>query len=381
MPEGLPQLNKRKRARVCHISTVHPTKDIRIFEKECCSLEQAGYEVHLITTHQRDEEIRGVKILSLPLPKNRFFRAFKNGLLAYRRALKCRSDLYHFHDPELIPVGFLLSLRKKRVVYDIHEDVPQSIHNKEWIPRYLRSCLSRIVKKLEDGCARRMDYLIAATPAIRNRFSGLASRAVDINNFPMLTEFAGLDSGWERKERAVCYIGSLDRFRGMVEMTMAIGLTDGKLLLAGTISPENQRDLISHLPGWTHVEDLGQLDRRGVTRTLGRSMAGLVLYQPHPNHVHAQPNKMFEYMAAGIPVIASDFPLWREIIAQNKCGICCDPLNPVEIAGAIRWVFDHPEEAWKMGECGRKAVAEKYNWEAERQKLFAVYEQLLGEGA
>ncbi len=374
-------MKKGERVRVCHISTVHPVKDIRIFEKECCSLEEAGYEVHLITSYPRDEELRGIKILSLPPSRNRFFRAIKNGYLAYRKALKCRSDVYHFHDPELLPVGFLLSLRKKKVVYDIHEDVPLTIYYKEWIPRFLRSSLSRIVKMVENCCAGRMDYMIAATPAIRNRFSGLACRAIDVNNFPMLKEFAGLDSGWERKERAVCYIGSLDRFRGMVEMTLAVGQTDGKLLLAGTISPESQRNLVTSLAGWKQVEDLGQVDRRGVTRILRRSMAGLVLYHPHPNHVYAQPNKMFEYMAGGIPVIASDFPLWRDIIVQNGCGLCCDPLDPAEIAGAMQWIFEHPEEAREMGERGRKAVAEKYNWEAERRKLYAVYEELLREGA
>jgi glycosyltransferase involved in cell wall biosynthesis len=117
--------------------------------------------------------------------------------------------------------------------------------------------------------------------------------------------------------------------------------------------------------------------REGVREVLGRSVAGLVTFHPLPNHIDAQPNKMFEYMSAGIPVIASDFPLWREIIAGNQCGLCVDPNNPTAIAAAIQYLVLHPHEARRMGENGRKAVLDRYNWSAEEQKLFRLYEDIL----
>ena len=92
-----------------------------------------------------------------------------------------------------------------------------------------------------------------------------------------------------------------------------------------------------------------------------------------PNHVNALPNKMFEYMSAGLPVIASNFPLWKEIVEGNKCGLTVNPLSPKEIAEAIRYLLAHPEEARKMGENGRKAVLEKYNWDNESRKLMVFY--------
>jgi glycosyltransferase involved in cell wall biosynthesis len=125
------------------------------------------------------------------------------------------------------------------------------------------------------------------------------------------------------------------------------------------------------------VSAIGQVNRAEVRNVLGRSVAGLVTFHALPNHVDAQPNKMFEYMSAGIPVIASNFALWRDIIEGNQCGICVDPMNPEAIAAAIDYLIEHPEDAKKMGENGRKAVLEKYNWLMEEKKLINLYKELL----
>jgi glycosyltransferase involved in cell wall biosynthesis len=86
---------------------------------------------------------------------------------------------------------------------------------------------------------------------------------------------------------------------------------------------------------------------------------------------------MFEYMSAGLPVIASNFPLWKEIVEGNKCGICVDPMDPKAIASAIQWMIDHPEEAEEMGKNGRRAVETKYNWANESKKLVGLYQRLI----
>ena len=135
------------------------------------------------------------------------------------------------------------------------------------------------------------------------------------------------------------------------------------------------------LPGWQRVNALGFLDRAGVRDVLGRSMAGLVTLHPVINYIDALPVKMFEYMSAGIPVIASDFPLWREIIAGNDCGLLVDPLNPAAIAEAIDTLVSNPTMAQRMGENGRRAVEERYNWGIEEQKLMAFYERILAKPA
>ena len=144
----------------------------------------------------------------------------------------------------------------------------------------------------------------------------------------------------------VCYVGGIGKIRGIVEITQAMELvkSEARLQLAGQFGERDSEKSLRVLPGWQRIDALGFVNRSGVRDVLARSMAGLVTFLPLPNHIDAQPNKMFEYMSAGIPVIASDFPLWREIIANNDCGLLVDPLNPSQIAEAIDYLLYHPKE-------------------------------------
>ena len=152
-----------------------------------------------------------------------------------------------------------------------------------------------------------------------------------------------------------------------------------RLELAGPFFEANVSEEVRDYPGWSRVDELGFVDRAGVRDILGRSVAGLVTFHPVPNHVDAQPNKMFEYMSAGVPVIASDFELWKEIVLGNNCGLCVDPLSPRDLAKAIDYLVTHPAEAESMGDNGRRAVMERYNWSVEERKLLSIYEDLLAE--
>ena len=134
--------------------------------------------------------------------------------------------------------------------------------------------------------------------------------------------------------------------------------------------------MMGTMSGWRQVEALGFVDREGVRAMVARSMAGLVVLHPTINYIDALPVKMFEYMSAGIPVIASNFPPWKEIIEGAKCGLCVDPLDPGEIAGAIQFIVEHPEEAEQMGKNGRRAVERRYNWEMGEKKLLEFYSGL-----
>ncbi len=362
--------------KVVHLTTVHPC-DVRILNRECRTLADAGHDVTLIARHDKDETVDGVRIIALPKPKGRLHRMTVLVFKAFWLAMKERADIYHFHDPELLPAGLLLRLAGKKTIYDIHEDVPRDILTKKWIPPALRGAVSRLAEIMENIFSRFMNYNIAATPHISGRFSRQGCRAIDVNNYPILDEMSLPEAPAAEKERAVCYTGGICDFLGIFQMVEAIGKTDAVLLLAGSFVSLNERERASNMPGWKNVRELGYISRPEVIRTLKASMCGLVLY--HPVCSVSQPNKMFEYMSAGIPVIASDFPLWKEIIEGNGCGICVDPFDAGAIADAIRRMVDNPDEARRMGKNGRKAVEEKYNWEIEGKKLLSIYEGLRGD--
>ena len=362
--------------KACILTSVHPPFDTRIFHKEAKSLAKAGYDVTLIAQHDKDEIVDGIRIVPLPSPKNRFERMTRTIWLVYRKALKVNANVYHFHDPELIPVGLLLKFHGKRVIYDVHEDVPRQNLSKPYIPIVLRKPISAMIGALEAFSARRFDGVVTATPFINRRFLELGANAVNVNNYPLASELYAAENQWESKEKVVCYIGGIALIRGAFEMVDAIGKTKYRLLLAGDFEPDLE-DKLNQMSGWRQVGALGFVDRDGVRTTMARSMAGLVLFHPEPNHIDAQPNKMFEYMSAGIPVIASNFSLWKEIIEGAECGICIDPLNLEEIAEAIQFIIEHPAEAEQMGKSGRRAVEEKYNWQNEERKLLNLYQEFI----
>ncbi|NEP01157.1 MAG: glycosyltransferase family 4 protein [Symploca sp. SIO2E9] len=362
---------------ICHLTSVHSPQDIRIFHKECRILLHAGYQVSLVVPYVKDEKVDGIKFLAVCQPHNRWERMTRTLFQIYRKSLVEEATIYHFHDPELILIGLLLKARGKKVIYDVHEDVPRQILSKAYIPKSLRHITAWIVEMIENFAVKHFDGVVTATPFIRDRFLKLGCHAVDVNNYPILSELNLSNVDFSQKERAVCYVGGISDIRGIFEMIEAIGKTDAKLLLAGKFANRDQRNQALAMPGWTNVQELGQLNRDEVAQTLARSLAGLVVLHPIINYIDALPVKMFEYMAAGIPVIASNFPLWRDIVEGNQCGICVDSLAPKAIAEAIEWIVDHPKEAKSMGENGRKAVEEKYNWETEAKKLCSLYSELL----
>ena len=362
--------------KVCILTSVHSPFDIRIFHKEAKSLRRAGYEITLVAPHDKDEIVDGINVLSVPKPSNRIERMTKSIAIIYLKAVKIDADIYHFHDPELIPVGLILKGLRKIVIYDVHEDAPKQNLSKPYLPVTLRKPISSIIAFIENFSARRFSGVAAATPFINRRFLDIGANSVNVSNFPILSEFNPSMNQWEEKEKAVCYVGVIARIRGAFEMVEAIEKTDCRLILAGNLEPGIKQKLM-RMPGWSQAEPLGYVNRAGVRAVYARSMAGLVLLSPIINYKDALPVKMFEYMSAGIPVIASNFPLWKEIVEGAECGVCVDPQNTNEIAQAIKSIFKNSGEAKRMGENGRRAVEETFNWELEEIKLLRLYSDLL----
>jgi hypothetical protein len=366
------------------LTTVHSRGDTRIRVKEAASLKRAlDEDIALYVQDGKGEGECGktrVRVVDTGAPsQGRLRRMLLGGMGMYRAVRWARPRIAHFHDPELIPVGILLKLNGARVVYDIHEDVPRQILSKHWIPAWLRRPVSWAAAGVEWVAARAFDGIVAATPTIARRFP--AHKTVTVQNFPILDELVTPESvPYAQRPHHFAYVGGITPIRGSREMVRAIArLADdsARLQLAGGFSPAGHGHELAAEAGWARVDFHGWAGRPEVARLLGSVRAGLVLFLPLPNHVDAQPNKMFEYMAAGLPVIASDFPLWREIVDGAACGLLVDPDRPEAIAEAMQWILDHPDEAEAMGQRGRKAVEERYNWENEAEKLVRFYRELL----
>ena len=237
------------------------------------------------------------------------------------------------------------------------------------------------MENLEQVAGRFFDAIVPATPEIAKRFP--AEKTVVVQNFPILKELIVPDLvPYAHRPPHFAYVGAITRARGPVEMVEAINQVssdEAGLRFAGAFSPQNLQSEIKALPGWEKIDFLGWVDRKQVANLLGSVRAGLVVLHPTKRYPDAYPVKMFEYMAAGLPVIASDFLLWREIVDGVGCGLLVDPLNPDAIAKAMQWILDHPAEAEAMGRRGRQAVEEKYNWEWEAKKLIGLYKELMKE--
>ena len=366
------------RKKIIHLSSVHRDQVVRIFLKECRSLAKLfpEYEVHLILTgvQERIEDL--VQIHTVPkVEGSRLKRMWTSVNHVYRKALELNGDVYHLHDPELMRIALRLKRKGKKVIYDAHEDLPRQILGKSYVP--MRKVVSWVMERVEDFVCSRLSGIVTATPHIANRFRRIHSNTIDINNFPLETEIEFISSKEMKKENSVCFIGGISPIRGTQELVDAMALTDCHLELAGEISVDFKNQLVKS-KGWTNVRELGFIDRKTSMELKQKSIAGVVTFLPYPNHVNAQPNKIFEYMAAGLPVIGSNFQMWRELLVENNCGICVDPLNPKEISDAITYLKNHPDEAKLMGENGKKLVHEKYNWNVEELKLASFYRTILG---
>lgn len=366
--------------RVAHLTSVHPRYDSRIFWKQCRSLAAAGHDVSLVVADGLPDEVcDGVKIAGVRKLPSRWKRMLVTPRRVLAKVLELDADIYHLHDPELLTVALALKRAGKRVVFDSHEDVPRQILSKHYLWKPIRSSVSWLAAAYERFVCSRLDAVVAATPTIREKFLRINPRTIDVNNYPLLGEFDAFSATDDSpKDAAVCYVGGISAVRGIKELVRALALTSGsmKLLLAGSFIESEVSAEVRTMEGWRRVEELGWLGRDGVGEVMQRSLAGIVTLHPTLTYMDALPVKMFEYMSAGLPVIASDFPLWRRILDDAKCGICVDPMDPKAIAGAIDWIAAHPEEARRMGENGQRAVRERYNWHEEGRKLIGLYRSL-----
>ena len=372
-------------ATIIHLTTAHPRFDARIFVKEVRTLASSlPHKVVLMIADGKgneDDKKSKVSVHDLGvLAGGRLGRLFIGSWRSFCEIMKQKPAVVHFHDPELMLLAMLLKIIGCKVIYDVHEDLPRQILSKDWIPETFRKPIAQFMSGMEWLAARTFNAIVPATPKIAARFP--ANKTITIQNFPIITEMLhSAPIPYMERPRSFAYPGYITKSRGIFEVIQALNMFNDinglRLDLAGEFIPLDLEHEMQRLPGWKLVKYHGWISREQLALLLGSVRAGLVLHHPIPNEIDAQPIKLYEYMAAGLPIIASNFPLLKQIIEDAGCGLLVDPMDPNAIAAAMRWILDHPAEAEAMGQRGLQAVLCKYNWDAEAVKLIDLYKKLL----
>lgn len=369
---------------IVHFTTVHPRDDSRIRDKELSALHAAfGVTVAMyVQDGQANETDRraGFSIMNTGPRQSRIKRMTVGGWRMFQAVRRAKPLVAHFHDPELIPWALLLRFWGIKVVYDVHEDYPRQVIHNGRIPKWLRHALSPLIAITEGFSSMFFDGIVVVTDDIATRFP--KHKTVLVRNFPIFDELQP-PSKRPMNDRPfeMTYIGTITQNRNifrMIEAVASLRNSEARLRLAGKFSLEEDLKTAESMSAWARVKFDGWQSREGITQMLADSRAGLVLLKPVPHEMVTLPIKLFEYMAAGIPVISSDFPLWRDIVDGAQCGICVDPMDTAAITGAMQWILDNPAEAEAMGARGRRAVKEVYSWESEQAHLVDFYSRRLG---
>src|SRR5262245_15549455 len=294
--------------------------DTRIYFKQARSLAAAGHEVILVARAGGD--IGDLRYVPIPVPESRRGR-FGAGMRVFLEALRLRCDAYHIHDPELLPFGVLLRMcTRARLIYDVHENVRNQIRNKYWIPRPLRGAVARLYGAIERLCLRWVTHVILAEDSYAPSYRRQAVTVV--HNYPILEGVMPQvgERSYSGKPRLV-YCGVVARIRGALEMLEVTAQLlerhpEIELHVIGPFFPASfeteVRERVASLGLSGHVTFHGRLPLDVALERVSLCDIGLALLHPDPNYVDSLPTKMFEYMSLSLPVVVSDFPLWKRIV-------------------------------------------------------------------
>lgn len=364
--------------KVCHISTVHSFDDDRIFQKECATLVEEGYEVYFIVTYNKEECIDGVNIIPLKESKSRIYRVFVKNLSALIKALKLKADLYHFHDPELIFIGRILKLFRKKVVYDVHEDVPMQILSKDYLgSERKRKIISSAFNFFEKGCAKHYDAVVSVIPEIVHKFN-CNKRPTLIRNLPVTSIIKEAEPVSKNTDkRVIVYAGGLMRIRGLKEIIQAIEKFKGdvEFWILGKWDDETYRKECESLKGYEYVKYLGYKPVNEVYSYMKAADLGVCILYPVQNYLKSLPIKAFEYMACGIPMLMSNFPYWEEKFKGSAEFV--SPMKPDEIYEKLKELLNDKEKCSELKNNALDMVQNNYSWEAEKKVLLKLYNDIL----
>ncbi|WP_205842201.1 glycosyltransferase [Natranaerobius trueperi] len=374
-----------KPLKIIHISTVHHPLDTRILYKQCFSLANEGYEVHLIVqSHQDLQNINlpdNLYIWKLNVPKNRFYRVIFTVWEAYKIAKKIDGDIYHLHDPEILTISTLLKKNNGQVVFDVHEDYETSIKQKKYLSKPLRLLLAKIYKRIEKILTKSC-HLVLAEKYYKEKFP----KSKTVLNYPIVNDNEKIRTNKQKKERSnwLIYTGNVTEARGALYHAKIPKYLNSRVgvYFVGYCSETIAKKIYERSEIGIEINGVGHYVPRDEMDKIYNNnnwLAGVAIFPWTEHYYKKELTKFFEYMLHEIPIICSNFKVWKDFVESYNCGIAVDPEDDQDQKAAIEYLMNNPEEAKQMGVNGRKAVLEELNWENEFEKLKELYSNILNE--
>lgn len=373
--------------KVVHLSSVHSVYDTRITYKYGRSLARRGIDTHIVMLWRGEKvpkDIKAVKNLSVhfvanDIPSSRLARSTIGSLRVVLQARSLGADIYHLHDPELLPWARMFLPYPSRVVYDMHENLPLSIEDKLWIPRLFRSNSARIVSLLEAWLLANLNVVFAESSY--QKWYPMLKRVRVVLNYPIFKELPNASPNSDRF--LIGYVGGVTKSRGGLAMLEAVSKLQKRgwrvgLRCVGPIDDEFQRELNDYIRDES-VEDVhfyGRMPLPAALKVLEECSVGIALLARTGNYEESIPTKILEYMGMGLPVISSDFPLYRQIVRGSDCGLTVEPTSS-ELEKALEWMIVNPSKRLEMSANGRTAVEQQYSWENEFEKIIECYREMM----
>lgn len=363
--------------------------DMRIFEKECKSLAKGGFDVTLIGfgPSAKTETIEGVRCISLFCPiKNNLETISKRNKKSLEAALKVDADIYHIHEPELLPVGLKLKRKGKIVIFDSHEyygwQLRDNIHKIKIIktPAFLMKVIGSLYMRYEKHVCMKLDAVVqVCTMNGVDYFANRCRKTLFIRNLPSISDYTRKTPIDYANGPKIAMIGGITKERGITQLVQATQLARGRVLLAGAFSPKSYQSELQEMPEYECVDYQGFLDKNGMVALLEQANIGAstILNVGQYDKIDTFPTKVYDYMSMELPVVISDTEFAKKMNGKYHFAICVSPDKPEEIATAIQWLNSHPKEAIEMGKNGRKAIESEFNWEKESKKLLDFYKDLV----
>ncbi|MFV0497709.1 MAG: glycosyltransferase [Candidatus Fimivivens sp.] len=362
--------------RIAMVTTAHPHDDVRIYHKQAKTLARAGWRVEIINSHFAGTDENGIRFCRVALPGGRIWRMLSARKAARQALLESRADICVLHDPELLVLLSYLQRMAMRTVYDAHEDLPAQLLTKPWIPTPLSGTAARLGRRLLTQYLPLADGVMAATDKIALTLTGLNDRVCVVQNRPTQEDCALFDmarNNITQVHNAVCYAGALTEQRGLYRMISCCYAAGATLLLAGVFENEAVQKRAEAMPEYACVQYCGILERQGIAELYAKCCAGLVLLDDTPSYRNSEPIKLFEYLCAGLPVIASDFLHWRDMTLASGVTFVSNSQDD-DAVSAVRQAITHPVEV------DIKAARQKFSFKADEDRLLQFFDALEQKG-